>query len=244
MKNLQRVPIVDKNGKATTVHRKSTTPIPATRSLVKPTVQQKESRKDAIIKLADDLHQTVYGNGFDVERFDLSDFRASLTGYSDETINKITEFFADHSSGFRYNGGMHHSVASMIEDGATESLVNNLVTYMPRFTQLTIVAYSYYQESGSIDWELEESKDGLMLALEETASSLEFISRPTAVIVGKHTNWGAPVIKDPRIVKLVLDRLEDNDRINNIIIERQSADYDVLMSVLDEPTKALSKGVL
>lgn len=206
-----------------------------------PKMQSKPVSKEEIDVLSNEIYEVINGNGkYDSVLF--NDIQRSLLSYTPQTINKLRMRFDDHSSGFRYSGGFHHTVAEMIDLGASDSLINDFLKYPPQRRQKTsIIALHYYRESHGIAFEPSGEADPRVIALKDTAESVKLAVRNSGK--PKDTFW-IPVIQDERLIHLVLDRLDDNERINEIIIERSTDDYETIILALDAPVKSLSKGAL
>jgi hypothetical protein len=238
----------DKNGVTSTKWIK---PVgkPVTRSFAPPpALNDIAARKEIIGKLANEMHDTVYGEDApDIES--LRDIEASLSKYTNATLRKIRRFYDDHSTGFRYHGGEHHVLASMVESGANGETATDLMKYLvDDLAHDSIIAYSHYRQRGWIDWDIQGKDDPRLEALESTAGNIEKAVRLGKPPVAKRAGgaeelWDIPVIKDERLFRLVLDRIEDNDRIVDII-KSGKVDYDLIVAELDAPVQALSKGHL
>lgn len=239
---------IDKNGVTSTRWVKPAEKA-ATRSFAPPpTLNDIAARKETIDKLANELHDTVYGEDApDLES--LRDIEVNLSKYTDATLRMIRNFYADHSTGFRYHGGEHHVLASMVESGANGETAFDLMKYLvDDIAHDSIVAYSYYRQRGWIDWDIQGKDDPRLEALESTAGNIEkavrFGKPPVAKRAGGAEElWDIPVIKDERLFRMVLDRIEDNGRIVDII-KSGKVDYDLIIAELDAPVQALSKGHL
>lgn len=236
----------DKNGVAST---KWVKPVgkPVARSWAPPpTLQDIAARKELTEFLANEMHDTIYGeDGFEAEV--MREVQRHLSTYPTDTLKRIKAFYEDFSSGFRYHGGEHHVLASMIESGANSETASDLMKYAKNYAHDSIVAYSHYRQQGWIDWDIVGTDDPRLEALESVAGNIEKAGRSGTPVArkagGADKLWDIPVIKDERIFKLVLDRLEDNDRIVEIIKDGKT-DYDLIVTELAAPVKALSKGHL
>lgn len=205
------------------------------------------ARKRITESLANEMHDTLYGEG-ELESGAIRDITENLSKYPVRVLQRIKAFYEDHSSGFRYHGGEHHVLASMIESGANSETATDLMKYAKDYAHDAIVAYSHYRQQGWIDWAIEGEDDPRLEALESIAGNIDkaasFGKPPMSKRAGGADQlWDIPVIKDERILRLALDRLEDNDRIVAIIKDGK-IDYDLIVAELDAPVKALSKGHL
>jgi len=204
-------------------------------------------RKEMVTALANEIHDTIYGaEGFEYET--IRELEESLNRYTNDVLQRIKDLFDDYSTGFRYHGGAHHFLAEKVESGANSETVSDLVKYLTDgIPHDSIVAYSYYRQRGWIDWDISNDDDPRLFALMNTAESIERVTRPQRPTArkagGPEELWDIPVIKDERLFNLVLERIEDNDRIIDII-EDGKVDCDLIVAALEEPAQALSKGVL
>lgn len=238
----------DKNGVTSTRWVKPAEKTAAKNWAPPPTLNDIAVRKETIDKLANEMHDTVYGDdALDLES--LRDIEASLSKYTDATLRKIRKFYADHSTGFRHHGGEHHVLASMVESGANGETAVDLMKYLvDDIAHDSIIAYSYYRQRGWIDWGIQGMDDPRLEALESTAGNIEKAVRLGKPPVAKRAGgaeelWDIPVIKDERLFHMVLDRIEDNGRIVDII-KSGKVDYDLIVAELDAPVQALSEGHL
>lgn len=237
----------NKNGVTATKWVKPAGKPAARRFAPPPTLQDIATRNKIIEKLANAMHDTVYGRE-EFEEHAFRDIENNLSKYPDDTLRHIKAFYDDHSSGFRYNGGEHHVLASMIESGANSETATDLLKYAKNYANDAIVVYSHYRQRGWIDWDLEANEDPRLEALESVARNIKKAERSGKPIMARKKGeakqlWDIPVIKDERVFKLVLENLDNTDRIVDIIKEGKT-DYDLIIAELDDPVQAVSKGRL
>lgn len=238
----------DKNGVTSTKWIKPAGK-PAIQGWTPPPVQSvMATRKELAENLADEMHDLLYSRD-DADYEVIRELTETISKYPMTVLQKIKAFYDDHSSGFRYHGGEHHVLASMIESGANGETATDLMKYAKDYAHDAIVAYSHYRQQGWIDWDIDGKEDPRLEALESVAGNIEKAERAGKPLVAKRSGgadelWDIPVIKDERIFRLVLDRMDDTDRIVGIIKERKAVDYEMIVAELDDPVQALAKGNL
>jgi hypothetical protein len=248
--NLIPTPVVDKNGKQTTVYRRAdeiasrTTGIPAPMA-VAPSQGEMDARIDWII---DEIAESV-SIAYEEER---NSIRSTLEAYSPEFLIRVED-------------ALQHietvTVAStLISSGESQSLVSEALTFMPQmevrgfYESLRLVQSlqkDYYpglrkvEDYGVADEHLQSQ----CLALLKVSLAMKRHSEDRSgdlriVDVGRENLDRVPIMADQRMIALVLEHPAKADLIVDTIKERRTGDFGVLHAVINQEAIALASGTL
>lgn len=236
----------DKNGVTSTKWVKPVEKAPTRNWAPPPTLKEITARRELIEHLSVEMNRSAH-NDDDEYLEGCKRFSGVLSGYSDDVISGVKEFWEKESREYNSLAGLHWVLFSMVDTGANGETVRDLLIQLPMGEHKdSIISYSEYRQRGWIDWEVTAKDDPRMTALDRTAMTIAESLGTLRLPRSKQAedNWGVPMIDNPELFFLVLDRLEQNDRIRSIIQERRTTDIAVILMELDDQTPALSKGNL
>lgn len=244
MSNLTPTPIVDKNGKLTTVHKKTQVP---TSSKALPSVAL--PKPDNIVntvshRLAQEWADSQSNNGLDHERaynFALQDSREAFGKCSPETIQRVY--------GPEMTPGLRLSLINGLSDQWSEGNINDYMSIAQaadelemyyKEVKLFLAAFEYFKEidpyeGGPYPEKRAKQVDALTRVLWHMYRNPHNL--PDIDIweefKDKHDEWEeVPYIKDEKLRALILTSGHDRDAIVEIITERSVFDADQIMEML------------
>jgi hypothetical protein len=248
--NLTPTPVVDKNGRQTTVYKRAegsvkyATVIPAP-VVVDPAQDEIDAKVNWII---DEIDESVHLS----DQEDREAVRSTLETYSPEFLIKVEE-------------ALQHletvTIASLlIAAGESESLVSEALTFMP---QMEVVRFheslnlvkslhrDYYpglpkvKDYGVADDHVQSQCIAILkisLAMKRYSDDRDGDLR--MVDVGTENIDRAAIMADQRMIALVLERPDEADLIVDTIRERGTGEFGVIHAVLSNEAIALSSGTL
>jgi hypothetical protein len=248
--NLIPTPVVDKNGRQTTVYRRAeetvshATGIPA--PMVAAPVQDEVEKR--INRIIDEIGESVSL----ADQEDREAIRSTLETYSPEFLIEVEE-------------ALQHletvTIASLlIAAGESEPLVNEALTFMPEmevvgfhesFRLVQSLHRDYYpglpkvENYGAADDHLQSQCLAILkvsLAMKRHSDDRDGDLRMADV--GRRNIDRAAIMADQRMIALVLERPNDVDLITDTIKERRTGEFGVIHAVLSNEAIALSSGTL
>lgn len=243
----------DKNGVISTKWVKpAAEPKPSLSHFPPPSIN---ARKAIIGNLADDIHDVVLGKNT-MDREGAVRIGATLAEYSDKLLMITQDFFDNRcSESQRYYGSKLHTVASAIEEGEDVAVVTDFVVYLPEVRGEAVRLLSQYRERHGVKDETSFGfPDPRVLALLASTSvarkeiGYEYgdstpDNSPLERVIGE-TGENHYLLRDSRVIQLILDHPESNDLINDIIRARKSLDYETAYAAVKGTARSLSSGVL
>jgi hypothetical protein len=237
--NLEPTPTVDKNGRLTTVYKKKSGGAKSvlTAPLPKPPVAQVDRQR-----IVSDFAAHFEPMGMSDEAYET--MMSSLDGYSDELLGKLDEARTNLAPGFGLVGTSVSRGES--EDEVSEQLYfyrdhGDMVYYSARHL---VESIHYYQQlPASVDYSKESDE------VRAQCSALMMVSRASVNIsygvdeVFDRTK-GEYVLKDQRLVDLVIAHSDEAVLLSNFIRSHRTLDVDRLTEFLNSESKALGSGML
>lgn len=237
--NLTPTPVVDKNGRQTTVYRKGAVS-PVVKSLPKVS-----HVADTVVSDRDMLIESLV-DGYSAYGLASSSLPRELASYPDEVLDALWELYdADPEGRASSLGGMvrrrimydHRDVS-----GVREAL---------RFFPIVHGFYSYRVLSPIVDSLHRYSE---LPACEDFTQQPESVQRQCDALLTVHRelldsypmgiNQGAHILKSSELIDLIMREPDKAERIGRIIGERKSDDVAMIREVLSAEVKSMSSGVL
>lgn len=200
--------------------------------------------------------------------FHWEDLTPRLRTYSDETLQRLYRLFYDENDDTMAAAGAHLAISRMVKEGASDSLVNDALTYVPLLpyrSEMNLIggisAFNYYREQGWIPTP-EETDNAQVLSLimhgkgilehlltleEDDNPDLPYgvhVESTPVVTLNQDSTNRFHALSDERLVRLLWDRHKDGQRMRHIVRDRGNADVDLILSILDSESPALAEGVL
>lgn len=193
----------------------------------------------------------------------------TVAAYPLETVLSIKSVFYTEDGAVKSGSGtIQHAIAGLVEGGATVECIRDATIYMPEMSYGTVSALMqafgslrYYRKNGWLPTDDGGIADprlvrviSISLYLIDIVLDIEATNHPdllfgthvstTPVITFEEGLTGVTAFRDEHLVRFIFDRYEDGDRIIELARERGGFDVDLIASILDSGTQALSSGIL
>jgi hypothetical protein len=191
-----------------------------------------------------------------------------LRTYSSDTVQRLYRLFYDENGDELPAAGVHLAISQMVKDGASESLINDALTYAPALpykSELNLIggisSFNYYRGQGwipepkatdttqviSLIVHARAILEHLLTVEEDEHPDLPYgvhVESTPAVTLNQDRMDRFHALNDERLVRLLWDRFDDGKRMRRIVMERGNADVDLILSILDSDSPALAEGAL
>jgi hypothetical protein len=188
----------------------------------------------------------------------------TLNSYSTSTLIRIADMYATRNpkAGSRF-AAVLYVISDMINSGKSERLIADMLDLVPSMKDFdvqaikdTVDALAHYRRMGWVPERTVVYSDPsfaqLMYVIDQIATTMidkwdEWLTQPAYLPFGMVNRSGEDdfrVVTDERFIKLIWNHVGDYERIITIVKERLSMDYDLLSSVLECESPALSEGAL
>lgn len=246
--NLVPSPIVDKNGRYTTVYRRMDEPASTAVGIPAPIVSGVSEREiEARVKrIMDEVSEIV--SFFDEVAYEEAE--STVRAYSPELLVRIEDAFQELETST--------IAALLIQDGEDEAMVSEFIEYVPDLNGIdnffeakrAVMSlrgdfYPGLPESadyGSAESHVKEQCHALMKVT--SALKTEEAGELRLVTLSAEPNERAWIIADQRLISLVLERPQDVDLIVKTIKEKHTGDFGVMHAVLHAESLPLADGSL
>lgn len=241
-------PVVDKNGRLTTVHKHGTVAGRRAASFPAPHVPAVPlpSREDIISGIMDQIREM----DFIFSEYEAKEIRSYLEERTPEFLSKAGAVFRSPKSAV--------IAGKLIRGLETPTLINEAVLYMPQMeyrgfwetVHLIKTLHGYYPGLPKADdySEVDQSVQDRCLALLKVTCAARHMGQTDkalkATTVGRNNRDRAYVLRDERLISLLLEQPQRADEIVRIIAERGTAEFGVIHAVLNAESVALSDGTL
>lgn len=255
--NLVPERIVNKNGVHTTVYRKpgssgaKKAPVLPSLALVpKASMSGDEILNGLIWKIREVCREQYSG----INDVDQPTINRTLRKYSPETRERLYEFL--DAASLAKSGSRQSVVAHAVAKGEDEVFISDAINFLPTVGKVSLLmAIRYYPQLHDLPLERidpESETFRKVVALVGATDFIRYIHESNEVEerrVPPYTMERVPsyptfaVLKDERLVDLLLERYKEVDHIRGIIQGHRSADYEVINAALDNGS-ALGDGTL
>jgi hypothetical protein len=177
----------------------------------------------------------------------------TLNGYGTETLRRLNAFLLDPS--WQRSGSKPSVVGHAVGRGEDEEFISDSMNFLPEVGKSSLIRslrhYSQFRELPVEDIAPDSELYRQALAVMDTVDFIRY-TYESNYQPGQPKPYeemkvpGVPsfqVLNDERVVDLIMERYEDTGRIKDIVAEHQSAEYDVIVSALDNGP-ALGDGTL
>lgn len=239
--------ITDKNGKITTVHRKTDTVKQTKTVMPSPTVPD-EDLKNLIADVTVVVYQELDGGSAAAySNREIARAVENIKSYPRELLGMLHETLSTHSPSCR-------TLSKLIQSGRVSNEVLYECAYFspklvvhPSASMDAIRGLRYYSELPRMD--------NYALSDEETqtriVSLLNVVVAVDGVCDGMRENplrWAGdqmiPVLKDDRLVELVWNNPDKAEVISRFIEDRMTVDFDAILEVVRNDSNSLAEGLL
>lgn len=200
--------------------------------------------------------------------FHWQDLTPALRVYSAETVQRLYRLCFAENGDTLPAAGVHLAISQMVKERASESLINDALTYapvLPYKSEMNLIggisAFNYYREQGWVP--VPKASDTaqvieliihgrailehLLLVEEDEHPDLPYgvhADSTPAITLNQDSTNRFHALNDERLVRLLWDRYEDGKHMRRVVMERGNADVDLILSILDSETPALAEGAL
>lgn len=256
--NMVPTQIVNRNGVRTTVYRKPGREGTLTNSIPAPAPAQPQPQPFSRWELLDSLSlklrevcRSHYNGSLDVDQ---QRIERTINGFQDATLQRLHEFLS--TPAVSRSSSPPSVVAHAVARGESERLISDAMNFLPWVGKLSLIhtLRIYPQLVHRLPVETIEQGSATFRRVTALLQTADFIRQT------HESNWsedqeeapydvtkeyGVPVhvLKDSRLVDLILDRYEDEQRLTAVIAEHKSANYEVIAAAL-ENGPALGSGTL
>lgn len=249
--------VINKNGVATTVHKKPANGkpvkgLPAPVAVMTPVPLSRQDLIESLIEPVAEYNKATY---FKHQLAELPEqLKKKLNTYSTPLLERLYSAFNDPEFSAGPTGGSAKVIANFIDSEEDETFISDCLVFMPYIRTTSLIrGMRDYSATCSlpVDGSIGEGKlrDGL-IAIMETVHFAQSHLEQHQVLNGDQLEKRKPgpmkvayfVLKDERIIDLLLDRPEVSPRVRSSIAIRSSIDYDVIVEYIDG--NALRDGTL
>lgn len=222
------------------------------------TKHDETTREDFIAELADTVFDTLYIReiGTEVDRIfnvkKTKELRSCLDGYSTALLREANAVILDNEG-----KGAGHTTAHMLASREPEDIIRGYWYFQPMMIPNERARFSTYNvfESFRLYPELQERIDNNQYRDDHTTAQCYAIMHVVLTISNQYIRLSetplyfpseqrVPVLFDRRLSTFLLENPDKVTRVADIIIDRHSADYDIIKLALETATPLLAKGVL
>lgn len=216
------------------------------------------TRDEFIAELADTVFDTLYirENATEVDRIfnakKTKELRSCLDSYTDALLREANAVILENEG-----KGTGHTTAHMLSNREPESVIRGYWHFQPMMIPNGMAQFSTYNvfESFRLYPELQKRIDNNQYRDDHTTAQCFAIMHVVLTISNEFirasepplyfpSGQRVPVLFDRRLSTFLLENPDTVTRVADIIIDRQSADYDIIMLALETATPLLARGVL
>lgn len=241
-------PTVDRNGRTTTVYRRPASSTEGRKAVPSPEGTAVQVREELVANLTRSVIKLVAGVS---EKNSGEKIRATLGGYSTPFLKYLS------SAALGNSDGVATSTAHYICKGTDGTTLGNALHFAERLEQgevwsvmPLVKSLEYYPELAGSQREYRTAKqshsDRVVALMRATVFTEQYCGDKTRRFIDYAVEGVEviPVLKDSRLVSLLVTQPEDIDRILSVIRQRESADYDLIMDTVSNPAAILHGGIL
>ena len=246
--NLIPTPIVDKNGRLTTVHKRQEVAGKENITLPSPVVTEpKRSKQDMISGIIEEMREMdLCWDGDETESA-----TSTLGGYSTSSLLMVEDALQKDAESASLAG-------LLVNAGESQVLVSEALLYMPQMVYKVFwdavrqvkTLHGFYPTLPPCDdySKADEYVQQQCAALLKVTSAVDTMARDgnqtmKMTAVGNKSDRVA-ILSDSRLIEYVIDHPQSADQIVDLIEDRGVSDYRVIHAVLHSESLALSNGML